>query len=140
VTAKKLCGVVFSDLGQARAFMSLEWVKSTLEEKLGFLPYPGTLNLRLETEQDRLQWQDFLKTAKGIAVSPPNASFCSARLYPIEIGSARKTLRAAVVVPEVGSYPEDKMEIVAPVQIKDTLGVQDGDSLNVEFCAVSGRR
>jgi riboflavin kinase len=135
VTAKKLCGVVFSDLGQAGAFMSLEWVKNALEENLGFLPYPGTLNLRLETEQDRGLWRDFLKTAKGIAVPPPSPSFCSACLYPVEIGSARKTLRAAVVVPGVSGYPEDKMEIVAPVQIKDTLGVQDGDSLSVEFCA-----
>jgi len=135
VTAKKLCGVVFSDLGQAKAFMSLEWVKSALEEKLGFLPYPGTLNLRLETEQDRGQWRDFLKTAKGIAVPPPSASLCSARLYPIEIESARRTLRAAVVVPGIGGYPEDKLEVGAPVQIKDALGVQDGDSLSVELCA-----
>jgi CTP-dependent riboflavin kinase len=140
VTARRLRGVIFSDLGQARAFMALEWVKNALEEKLGFPPYPGTLNLRLEGAQDKALWQDLLKTTKGIAVPPPSATFCSARLYPIEIESglapARAPLHAAVVVPGVDGYPEDKMEIVAPVQIKDALGVQDGDSLIVEFCAV----
>ncbi len=138
MTARKLRGVIFSDLGQARTFMSLEWVKSALEQKLGFPPYPGTLNLRLEAEQDKALWRDVLITEEGIAVPPPRASFCSARLYAVEIESGRGLggtgLRAAVVVPGVDGYPEDKMEIVAPVRVKDALGVQDGDSLIVEFC------
>jgi CTP-dependent riboflavin kinase len=33
----------------------------------------------------------------------------------------------------VSGYPNDKIEIVAPVRLKDAFGVKDGDSLTLEF-------
>ena len=39
----------------------------------------------------------------------------------------------AVLFPEVKDYPKDKIEIVAPMRLKDHLGVRDGDALTLEF-------
>jgi CTP-dependent riboflavin kinase len=33
----------------------------------------------------------------------------------------------------VKDYPKDKIEIVAPVRLKDHLDVHDGDALTLEF-------
>jgi riboflavin kinase, archaea type len=38
-----------------------------------------------------------------------------------------------VLLPEVTDYPKDKIEIVAPLRLKDALGVRDGDRLTLEF-------
>jgi riboflavin kinase len=135
VAERKLCGVIFSDLGRAKVFMSLDWVKSALRERLGFSAYPATLNLRLSSEEDKRVWRDIQKTTEAIEIVPPNASFCAARLYRVAIERASARLEAAVLVPEVKGYPQDKLEIVAPVQIKNVLGVQDGESLAVVFGA-----
>jgi CTP-dependent riboflavin kinase len=120
--------------------MALDWVLSALQEKLGFRPYPGTLNLRAESEQDKSLWREVQATTEAIALPPPSPSFCAARLYPVEIETAgeprRGRFHAAIVVPGVEGYPEDKMEIVAPVEVKKALGVQDGDYLTLEFGAV----
>jgi riboflavin kinase len=39
----------------------------------------------------------------------------------------------AVLLPEVEDYPRDKIEVVAPVRLKEALGVKDGDPLILEF-------
>jgi len=68
---------------------------------------------------------------------PPHEGCCLARIYRIEVksgaaGSSRRT-PAAVLFPEVNDYPKDKIEIVAPMRLKDALGVKDGDRLTLEF-------
>ena len=47
-------------------------------------------------------------------------------------GSGRGT-PAAVLFPEVKDYPKDKIEIVAPMRLKDAFDVKDGDRLTLEF-------
>lgn len=42
-------------------------------------------------------------------------------------------VKGAVLVPKVANYPKDKIEVVAPVRLKDHFGVNDGDQLTVEF-------
>ena len=39
----------------------------------------------------------------------------------------------AILLPQVDDYPQDKIEIVAPVRVKDYFRVDDGDQLTVEF-------
>jgi CTP-dependent riboflavin kinase len=38
-----------------------------------------------------------------------------------------------VLLPEVPNYPKDKIEVVAPMRLKDQWGVRDGDQLTLEF-------
>ena len=46
----ELAGRVFTGQGEGKKYVSLSWVKHQIKEKLGFDPYPGTLNLRLDEE------------------------------------------------------------------------------------------
>ena len=73
----------------------------------------------------------------GISLGSGNDGFCKARLYPIELvvqsGTERNKIAAAILLPEVKNYPNNKIEIVAPVRLKEHLGVQDGDQLTWEF-------
>lgn len=137
--ARRMTGVIFSDLGQAASFMALDWVKAALTESLKFAPFPATLNVRPKSPEDMLLWEAVQREFEGIAVAPSSADFCSARLYRVEVcGSGEGlagSLRAAVLLPKVPGYPKDKIEIVAPVRIKDALGVNDGDYLTLEFHA-----
>jgi CTP-dependent riboflavin kinase len=61
-----LKGTVFSGRGKGRHFVDLPWARKQFQEKLGFNPYPGTLNLRLLKKSDL----DTLKKAIGITISP----------------------------------------------------------------------
>ncbi len=127
---KKLTGVVFTDLGQAASFMALEWVQQSLREGLGFSPYPATLNLRLESENEMAVWREVKRELSGLSITPPNPSFCQARCFLVEIEGK---VKGAVLLPGVEGYPVDKIEVIAPVRLKDALRLRDGEKITLEF-------
>ena len=131
-----MTGIIFSDLGRAASFMSMDWVQQALKEQLGFAPFPATLNLRPRATEDARLWDALQQESKGISL-PAADGHCSARLYRVVIqgpeGRPNDKVKGAVLVPDVSGYPKDKIEIVAPVRLKDIFGVEDGDSLTLEF-------
>jgi CTP-dependent riboflavin kinase len=133
----KLNGVIFSDMGRASSFMAVEWVQRVLEQSLGFVPYPATLNLRPNDLEDLRRWETLRKETRGIVLTPEHAGFCRAQLFPVEIqrtsNGRAKRARGAILLPDVSGYPEDKIEVVAPIRLKDEFGVRDGDQLTLEF-------
>ena len=83
--------------------------------------------------------QTALPAATTRPTPPPltavRSGFCAARLYAVEIlgKTGAGNIAGAILIPEVKDYPKDKIEIVAPVRLKDHLGVRDGDALTLEF-------
>lgn len=122
--------MIFTDLGQASSFMSLDWVQNALREGLGFSPYPATLNLKLESEKEMAVWREVQNQTAGIDIISPDPSFCQARCFVVKIEGIYK---GAVLLPGVEGYPADKIEVIAPVRLKDELHVRDGERLTLEF-------
>lgn len=132
-----MIGVIFSDLGLASSFMALNWVQCALKQSLGFTPFPATLNVRPKSAADAETWRRVRDETPGLPLASAEGGFCSARLYPVNIRAgedyAREATRGAILLPHVKDYPNDKIEIVAPVRLKDHLGLRDGDALTLEF-------
>ena len=132
-----MTGIIFSDLGQAASFMALGWVQTALQQRLGFKPFPATLNVRPKDAADAQVWCRVRGNSAGISLGSANAGFCKARLYPIELvvqsATEQNKMPGAILLPEVTDYPNDKIEIVAPVRLKKHFGLQDGDQLTWEF-------
>ena len=129
-------GVVFSDLGRAGAFLGVDWVRDAVRERVGFDPFPGTLNVRARGA-DLTRWEQVRKHAGKIVLSSPDPAFCNAFLFTGSLegweSQPGSRERIAVVVPEVKEYPADKLEIIAAVSLKQTRSVRDGDELTVVF-------
>ena len=129
-------GVVFSDLGRAGAFLGIDWVRDAVRERVGFDPYPGTLNVRARGP-DLDRWEQVRRHGVKLLLPSPDPGFCNAFLFTgsLEGWESRPGLRerVAVVVPEVEEYPADKLEIIAEVSLKQTRSVRDGDELTVVF-------
>ena len=129
-------GVVFSDLGRAGAFLGIDWVRQAVKERVGFDPYPGTLNVRA-SGADLNRWEQVRQHGGRVVLPSPDPAFCNAFLFAGSLegwdsppGSRE---RIAVVVPEVEEYPADKLEIIAAVSLKQARSVRDGDELTVVF-------
>ena len=60
-------GEVFSGLGEAAKYISMEGYMKQFKSKLGFSPYPGTLNLKLLSDND-LKVRKLLITGGGIYI------------------------------------------------------------------------
>lgn len=120
-------GKVFSGTGEGAKFVSLPWVRKQIIKKLGFEPYPGTLNIKLAKVHTNLE--ECLKKAKPIEISP-RKNFCSGICFK---ACLMDNLECAVVIPAVAGYPEDVIEILAPVNLREKFQLKDGDTVRVKI-------
>jgi len=117
-------GVVFSGKGEGKKFVSLPWVIFQITKRRGFVPYKGTLNIRLNQQgkenRKKLQKED------GIMIEPQE-SYCPGISFKAQIDA----LNCAVIIPLVPNYPSDVLEIIAPIYLRGYLRLVDGNSVKV---------
>jgi riboflavin kinase, archaea type len=124
-----LNGAVVSGIGEGKYYMSLGPYKEQFSALLGFEPYPGTLNIRLAPSSMTVRKKiDALDWTRIKGFSTDGRTFGDARCIPCRIG----TIKCGIVVPGRTHYPDDLVEVIAPIALRRKLGVEDNDSVNVE--------
>jgi CTP-dependent riboflavin kinase len=123
--------VAASGVGKAAYFTRIPWVAHQFSRKLRLAPWPGTFNVRLTDPQNQSLWHE-IQRLPGVEIDPPDASACVARCYPVRLNDV---IRGAVVLPHVGGYPPDQIEIVAEENIRARLNLQNEDSVILEVFA-----
>jgi len=129
----ELTGIACSGLGEGTRFTAIDWVQHEVRLKLGFVPCPGTFNLRMHgPEWERLRRR--LVAASGIGIEPA-AGFCAAKCFPVHVAGR---LSGALVLPDMHDYPPDKFEIIAPLPLREALGVENGDRVALRIHVGAG--
>ena len=121
----KIRGKVVSGAGKAALFTQVAWVQSQCMEKLGFQPFPGTLNMEV-TAADLALLESAVRE-EGIELIPPEAGFCAARVLSLLVGS----VSGALVLPakEARIHEKEIVEVIAPVCLREALDLSDGDEV-----------
>lgn len=120
---RSIKGKVMTGLGEGQYYISREGYMRQFNQKLGFDPYPGTLNLKLaepfaDNDDDAVKIEGF---------RDENRTFGACKCYPLRI----KDIKGAIVRPERSSYPSNLVEIIAPVNLRKTLNISVGDEVLV---------
>jgi riboflavin kinase len=123
-------GEVTSGLGEGGYYMRIQGYREQFREKIGFDPYPGTLNLKLKTEDDR-RTRQILQDLEGIEIKgfrEKDRTFGPVKCFKAEIDG----IEGAVVIPERTHHGFDSLEVIAPQKIRDALNLRDGDIVSVK--------
>jgi riboflavin kinase len=128
-----LSGVVTSGMGEGRHYISLPGYMEQFIEKLGYEPFAGTLNVDLTDESVRTRAD--LTAMEPITIEgweDDERTYGPAYCYPASVtGSDSVYEPAHVIAPERTHHDEDQLEIIAPVKLRDELGLTDGDELTI---------
>src|SRR3989304_10310316 len=116
----ELSGRVLTGQGEGRKYIERQWVKRQIEEKLGFTPYAGTLNLRLSAASAKER--SVIEKAAVLKVCP-SEGYCSGLIFKAFIG----TQECAVVIPQIENYPKDILEVVASINLRERPQLRAGD-------------
>ncbi len=122
-------GVVFSGLSEGSYYMSLEGYRKQFRAKLGFDPYPGTLNLRVRREDlnDRKMLESFPSIyIEGFANQ--KRSYGPAKCYKARVNDR---VDSAIIIPIRAHYGEDVVELIGPQSLRKQLRLKDGDTVQV---------
>ena len=124
-------GTVFTGLGEGAYYISKESYRKQFIEKLGFDPYPGTLNLKLTTDYD-IKARSELEAYPGIEVEgfrSEDRTFGSVKCYPVII---ENSVKGALILALRSHYDASVLEIVAPIYLRNNLKLKDGRKVKVE--------
>lgn len=126
----RIRGEVFSGMKEGRYYMSVEGYRKRFEEKLGFTPYPGTLNLKLKSYHD-MQARKLLEAYPGIVIEEfeeGGRTFGRVKCFKALI---EDRIEGSVLLINRTHYGEDVIEVISPVFLREALNIKDGDNVMV---------
>ena len=124
-------GVLFTGLGEGAYYVNRDRYRKQFIEKLGFDPYPGTLNLKLTTEYD-MKTRSELETYPAIVIQgfkDESRTFGSVKCYPTIINNK---VKGAIISAMRSHYNSSVLEVIAPTFLRGKLKLKDGNKVKVE--------
>ena len=123
----KINGEVTTGLGKAAYFLSQEFYTTEFEKNLGFVPFPGTLNVIVsdgyldEINEIKDNCQNLIKPDEGFGA----VKYIQAKL--------NDEIKGAIVFPVKTTHEENYLEFIAENKLRDQLNLNDGDIVSLEF-------
>jgi len=123
-------GALFTGLNEGRYYVSLKGYATNFSRALGFEPFPGTLNLRL-TSEAMVEQRRRLDLMKGIEIpgfTDGKRSYGPVKCFRATVAGRRP---GAVLAIERSHYDSSVLEVISPVNLRRSLGLEDGDECSV---------
>ena len=123
----KIHGEVATGLGKAAYFLSQEFYTNEFKKNLGFVPYPGTLNVIVSEE-----YLDEINEIKDNCenVIKPDEGFGAVKFIEATLNDK---ISGAIVFPAKTTHEENYLEFIAENKLRDELSLNDGDFVTLVF-------
>jgi riboflavin kinase len=123
-------GTLFSGFGEGSYYLGQKGYNLQFTRKLGFRPYPGTLNLKLSSSELRKKQELEMYPSLSIkGFKEDHRSFGQVRCFPAIINH---TVQGAVILIKRTHYDESVLEIIAPVSLRKRFNLKDGSEVTIE--------
>jgi len=120
-------GKVVSGMGEGRYYTEQSGYVNQFKEKLGFIPFPGTLNVEIEhVERNKLR---LLKNYSAIIIDEfktDDRTFGSARCFRAKVDNTN----GAIILP-IRSHYSNILEFISPHYLREKLSLKDGDEVKI---------
>ncbi len=123
-------GVVTKGMGEGAYYISLEGYRKQFIEKLGFEPYPGTLNIKLIDDTYK-NAKNILKMQPSIFIegfSDKRRTYGWVKCYKALIDG----IDGAVLILERTHHDDTILEVIAPVKITEKIKLDYGSIITVK--------
>jgi riboflavin kinase len=127
----EITGTITKGLEEGRYYLSMKGYKKQIKKLLGFVPYPGTLNVNIDEEE--LWKKRYLLQLEPVVI----AGFRDRKRTYGDLYAYRCKLEGhscALIVPLRTHHGPQILEVIGPYNIKKKLGKRDGDKVKVVVC------
>lgn len=135
-----LSGALVSGMGEGKYYMSLDGYRKQFKKKIGYIPFPGTLNIRILDPlslENRQKIESFsYHFVDGF--SDAKRTYGWVKCYPVIINGNEK-ISSDLLILERTHYDNNMLEIIAPVNIKKVLDLKNGDNVEVTLKSSDSR-
>lgn len=127
-----ITGKAVTGLGQGAYYVSREKYVSQFIKKLGFEPFPGTFNIRLDTMIERAKIVFILDTQEAQLIEgfeTEERFFGAVKCYTVKISGHK----GAIIVPERTHYNQETIEIISDISLRDEFTISNEDEITIEY-------
>ena len=124
-------GEVFSGFGEGAYYITREGYRKQFIEKLGFDPYPGTLNLKLTTDYD-LTTRSVVETYPSIEINGFKDELRQFGPVKCYLALINNKVKGAVIFALRSHYNTSVIEIISPVFLRKHLKLKDRHKVKIE--------
>ncbi len=124
-----LNGQVVPGLGTGKFFVTQENYKKQFIKKIGYIPYEGTLNLKIKNEERSY----LVKNTTGILITgfrENNKTFGQVTCLNCTLKKDQKKTKGTIVLPQKTRYT-DIIEIIAPSNLRKKLNLKNNDVVEI---------
>ena len=123
----KIDGVVTTGLGKAQFFLSQEFYTKEFQKNLGFIPFPGTLNVIVDEKY--LDEINEIKDNCDNLIKPDN-DFGAVKFIEAVLND---NISGAIVFPAKTTHEENYLEFICRDKLRDKYDINDDDIVSLEF-------
>lgn len=123
----KIDGEVTTGFGKAAYFLSQEFYTKEFEKNLGFVPFPGTLNVIVS--DDYLDEISDIKNNCQNLISP-DEGFGAVKYIKAKLND---NVEGAIVFPAKTTHEENYLEFISKNKLREEFDLNDGDIVSLEF-------
>ena len=123
----RIDGEVTTGLGKAAYFLSQEFYTKEFKKNLGFVPFPGTLNIIVSDD-----YLDEINRIKNTCENliKPDEGFGAVKYIEATLNDK---IKGAIVFPAKTTHEENYLEFISENKLRDELMLKDGDIVSLEF-------
>lgn len=130
-----LDGIVTSGLGEGKHYISLSGYMDQFESRLGYEPYPGTLNLEVTDGPSVRGGQ--LEPYRSVTVdgwADDERTYGPVTCHPVTVRAGGETYEQAHFLDIERTHHDDEIvEVIAKDRLRDALDLEDGAEVTLEF-------
>ncbi|MDE1727273.1 MAG: DUF120 domain-containing protein [Thaumarchaeota archaeon] len=123
-------GVIISGMGEGAYYMSMKGYTKQFKSKLGYIPFPGTLNVKLK---DR----EFIEAKRSLDVHPAimvngfsdgKRTYGWVKCYPAKVNNI---VDAALILLERTHHDDSIIELISKENIKKSIKLSTGSQVTI---------
>ena len=121
---ERIKGILVKGFGEGKFYINK--YSDKFEDKLGYKPWSGTLNIKLNKMLKIVKKPLIIKSFED-----SGKIFGSIKCYPCIINN--KNIKAHLIMPEINKHEKTIIEIVSPLYLRKALNIQDNDNITIEL-------
>jgi riboflavin kinase len=123
-------GTIVSGMGEGAYYMSMRGYEKQFKSKLGYVPFPGTLNVKLK-DKEFIEAKRTLEAHFGITIngfSDDKRTYGWVKCYPAKINNS---IEAALITLERTHHDDSVIELISRENIKKTTKLSTGSQISI---------
>jgi len=128
----ELKGTLVSGMGEGAYYMALKGYTKQFKTKIGYVPFPGTLNVRLDQkiQQEAIKQFETLEGIKIKSFSDGKRTYGWVKCFPAKLNNS---INCELIILERTHHDDSIIELISEICMRKTGKLKDGSKVSIKI-------